>query len=607
MNKHNKRTTGKNHRLAGAAMALLLFALAGVAGASEEPEAIAIEPANAFPADTVFYLELREPVSVIDRFSEMAFWPHVVTLMTETVGLLGSGEHSAAFLSNALGSWGEESELRQYAQLLAGRRCVAGLVPVAGSDRVVPLILFERSESTGSLLSLASIVSSFAEGVTLKIEKGLPSEPFSILDSDGKTLLLGRVSDRWLMVSTPSGAASVDTAAHGLSPKGPPLEAPLSALDGFKKVMSQLPQSADGRAYLSSARAEELVDRCDALSPFGKRLAKACLSWTGAVGVAREIGPDTISTTVTGEIAAEKINAALPGLLDALRPIEQPLSQWLPRNALCAYEVGAPPAALFDTVCFFVKSLSPWLHKQIEALCADFESATGLDPAADLFPYLGSSMAAAVLASEGAEAAWPFPRSVALVRVNDAEKVTAFVSSFMQWDATMWAPFSGGLIGGRAVTSHHDGVELFGIELDCVIGMPLPSPTVALVDGFLIASSVRSGVSETIDALRGKKAALSAEIITGDRPIPPNTVELVHLNCPAWGPEWARCWKAAAGPCCSLMLDGEFLGSAGLNEEKLDRLGEALSNVLGSLERATGTTTVGDDGVFEFFIEVRVR
>ncbi len=481
---------------------------------------------------------------------------------------------------------------------------MAGLVPAPDSGRVAPLFVFERSESAGNPLSLASIVSSFAEGATLEIDSDLPSDRFSILDSKGVALLVGRVSDRWLIVSTPSGADSVDRAAEALSPGGAPMDAPLSALSGFEQVMSDLPESADARAYLSSARAVELIDRCSALSSFGKRLARACFNWTGAVGIAREIGPDSIRTWMTGEILEDEINAAIPGILDALTPIDEPLSQWLPQSALCAYEVGAPPEALFDMVCFFVKSLSSWLHKEIERLCADFESATGLDPAVDLFPYLGSSMAAAALTSEGAQADWPFPRSVALVRVNDAEKVKAFVTSFIQWDAAMWAPFSGGLIGGRAVTSHHDGVELIGIELDSVIGLPLPSPTVALVDGFLIASSVRSGVIETIEALRGNRPALAAEIITSDRPIPRNTVELVHLNCPAWESEWA--WKAAASPCCCLMLDREFLAGVRLNSEKLDRLGEALSNVLGSLDRATGTTTVGSDGRFEFFIEVRV-
>lgn len=615
MSNHIERFAIRNLPLARAAISVLLFVAAGMAVApsmapsmaSSDQGPIAAEPASAFPSDTVFYLELREPVAIVDKFREMAFWPHVVSLMSEAVDLLGSPKGSSEALSRALGSWGEESKLRRCLQQLAGKRCVAGLVPIKGSDRVAPLFLLERSASAGSLLPLASIVGSFEEGATLRTAADVASDRFSILDSRGVVLLVGRVSDRWLVVSTPAGTGSLDRAAGALCPAGPPLDAPLSAVGGFVTVMADLPESANARAYLSSAGVVEMIDRSSALSSLGKRLARSCFSWTGAIGIARELGPDSIRTWMTGQILEDEINEAVPGLLDALTPIEEPLSRWLPRNALCAYEVGAPPDAVFDMVCFFVKSLSPWLHQEIEMLCADFESATGLDPAVDLFPYLDRSMAVAALPSGGPKAEWPFPRSVVMVRVTDEEKVKAFVSSFIQWDATMWAPFSGGLIGGRAVTSHHDGVELIGIELDSVIRLPLPSPTVAIVDGFLIASSFRSGVIDTIAALRGERPALSAETITSARTIPDSTVELVHLNFPSWKSEWARCWKAAASPCCYLMLDREYVASVRLSEEKLYRLGEALFNVVTSLDRTTGTTTVGSDGRFEFFIEVRVR
>jgi len=589
----------------------LLFLASGAAASADEQNRGGAVLADAFRADTIFYAELREPVAIVDRFSRMSFWPHVVSLMTEAAGLVGSSERCARNLSFALGAWGEESEFRRHVARLAGARCAIGLVPIEGSKKVVPLFVFERTATEGSLLPLTALARALDEGSKLRIDGdprgGAPGERFSIVGAAGRPLLVGGARGRWLVLSAPAGSGPVSDAINALGPGGGSIDQPLSAVEGFRMVMSELPESADGRVYVSSAGIIEMIDRCGALSPLGKRLAKACFCWTGSIGIAREIGTDSIRTWVTGEIEADEMDAAVPGLLDTLGPIGEPLCRWFPRDALAAYEVGVPPEALLDTIGFFVKSVSPRLHREIDMLRAEFVEATGLDPAVDLFPYLGGSVAVAALPSEGLFADWPFARSVMLVRVTDEQKARAFVSSFLRWDASMWAPFTGGLIGGREVTSSHNGVELMGIEFDSLIGLPLPSPTVALSGGFLIASSFRSGVVETLDVLRGARPALCLETISGAGPIRDDAVELVHLNCPSWTEEWARCWKAAAGPCCHLFLDRDFVASRRLSGEKLDRLGRALFGVLTRLDRASGTTTIDSDGRFEFFIEARVR
>ena len=123
----------------------LLFLASGAAASADEQNRGGAVLADAFRADTIFYAELREPVAIVDRFSRMSFWPHVVSLMTEAAGLVGSSERCARNLSFALGAWGEESEFRRHVARLAGARCAIGLVPIEGSKKVVPLFVFERT------------------------------------------------------------------------------------------------------------------------------------------------------------------------------------------------------------------------------------------------------------------------------------------------------------------------------------------------------------------------------------------------------------------------------------------------------------------------------
>ncbi len=563
-----------------------------------------IDPAKAFPADTLFYLELFRPVHTLDRLSRMSFWPQAVSLSDGISDFMCGRDGSCPFLSHALETWDEGSELRSGLQAFAGERMVVGLVP--GPGGTVPVFAFKGTKGdapANPVPSLAWIVSRFDGAFLSESEPGHDEELFSIRSWDGKILFTGCEAEGWLILSPPSGIDALNAAASVFDNR--PLPESLAEREGFQKVMSSFPPFTGVRVYMNCPRLAKEIESCGMLSATGKRLAKTCLGWMGAVGITRDVGRKGIRTWMTGQILEDEVEEAVPGLLESLSPIEGPLSLWFPENALLTYEAGAPPEMILDSMGFLLKTAAPRCGRKMESLAQDFSGATGLDPAVDLFPHLGRSLAAAWLPAEDEGSSWPFPRTVVLARVTDKEKVKTFISRFVEWDAGAWAPFTGGVISGMAISDRHENVELMGVDLDSVISLPLPSPTFALAGDFLIASSVRSGVTETITAVHGNGRALSYETVSDAGPIQSRAVELVHLNLDSWEREWDKCGKIALSGCGLFFLDGELLSALDPDMERLSRLGRALFGILSSFDRATGSTVLDEDGRFTFFIEVR--
>ncbi len=566
----------------------------------------AVGPAAAFPADTCFYLEIDRPVDVVDRISRMSFWPQAMALIDEMSGfLLGEGDQ---FLppSSFLGKWGEASEFRSRLQTVANTTLAVAWIPVPGSDRLVPVVAARGSASGDRIDSLAWLLRCFSEAGVEKahsIEKG---GAFSVHTSDGTRILHGMAIEQWLLLAPAGGRELMENAARVLARGGSASAASLAGNQGFQNVMAALPPSSSARAYLDCRQAAARIESCCLLSETGKRLARLCLGWTDAVGLAREVGEDGIHTWMTGQVLEDQVNAAIPGLLDSMTSIREPLSAHFPENALLTYEVGLPLEALYDTACYFLHELAPWLGSKVDALRANFVEAAQLDPESDLYPFLGSSVAAAWLPADLNESRWPFPRTVVLMRIKDREKVKAFITQYLKWDASVWAPVTGGLISAATRSESFRGVELMGIELDSLIRLPLPSPTFALMDDLLIASAVPSGVKETILAIQGKTPMLSAKAIESAGPLPDGAIEVVHLNPRAWESDWEKIRIFAVPAICSLLLDSEFLAGSRI-EKKVKSAMQALIDLLVQFERTTGTTVIDENNRFTFYIAVRGR
>ena len=418
-------------------------------------------------------------------------------------------------------------------------------------------------------------------------------------------LLVGQETEGGLVLSPPSGIVPANAVAAALSPSGAAQPAPLSANAKFVGVMSGFPTAPGARAYIDIPRLLDLVLSCNELPVGGKRLAEACLGFTGPVGLSREVAPGCIRTRVAGRVLENEMDAAFPGLLDSLTPIERPISAWFPRNALMTYEAGAPLEKVLDVMEYYLRAWSPRLVDKAASRFESFQASTGLDPANDLFPLLNGPLAVAWLPADGI--GWPLPRMVAMVRVADAERAERFLSGLLEWKAGAMAPVTGGLAGAIVVSEVHEGVDVKGLRLDSIIPLPLPSPAYALAGGFLIASPHRSAVKEAVSAVHGSAPRLSGEAGFPSGPARRGTVELLHVDFHSWEGEWRKFREIGISLCSLLIGECDCLSNLELSRKELNRLGEAVFGLLGTLDRATGATVLDSDGRFEFSMEVRPR
>jgi hypothetical protein len=336
-------------------------------------------------------------------------------------------------------------------------------------------------------------------------------------------------------------------------------------------------------------------------------LVKALLGTTGGIGFAREVKRDCIRAWLTGRVLQSESGYPLTDLMSALSPIGDPLSAGFPASALGTYEVGLHPGEILDALDSLLKAAAPRLHEWVGDHLADFEKTSEMTLEQDLFPFLGRNLAMAWLPARGLKDGWLLPRPVELMRVTSGDRVRRFLSSFIQWKADQIAKLTGGLITARVVREEQDGVELLGLDLTGIVPFPLPSPTCALVEGFLVASPIRSAVRETVSSLRGILPGYSLEgagrILDGAAL--PGAVELVHLNLKAWEDQWGSFVLLGAhlGALISKHLQPE--AAIQMDWEQVIRVGRSLFRFLAALDHVAGATLMNEDGGFRFCLEWR--
>ena len=179
-----------------------------------------------------------------------------------------------------------------------------------------------------------------------------------------------------------------------------------------------------------------------------------------------------------------------------------------------------------------------------------------------------------------------------------------FLYEFFHWRASALAPFTGGLVSAMVVSEQHEGVELMGLKLDSIIDLPLPSPAFALVDDTLIVSPVRSALREAVSAMHGNVPRLTKATLYSTGTIQPDPVELIHLNLKSWEKEWNKWGETCVSASSMLVLDHKFVTKFQGKREWLYQMGRSLFHMLGTLDQATGSTVMDEEGRFTFFIEV---
>jgi len=590
------------------AWAALAAFLAGPELAGERPR----DPAAAFSAKTLLYMEMNRPPAGLDLIGKMEFWPEALAFFRELAGLSPGGAGPLGIPSAALEAWGGDPRFRSHLQVLAGRRLVVGVTGIT-EGHLPELVFLCRGEAPGNPLeSLAWLVHRIT-GIQL-IPK-TDGRQFQLRDGDGKTVLSGRRVGGWLVFGKTGAREEVEQVAGALSPGGTMRASPLVKLEDFQVAMALLPESPFVRGFLNLPGILEGMQNRRA-----SHLVKALLGTAGGIGFAREVERDCIRAWLTGRVLQGESRDPLMNLMNHLSPIGDPLSAGFPADALGTYEVGVQPGEILRALDSLLKVAAPRLHEWIGNHLAEFETTSNRTLERDLFPFLGRNLALAWLPARGLKDGWPLPRPVKLLRVTSGDRVRRFLSSFIQWKADQIGKLTGGLITARVVREEQEGVELLGLELTGIVPFPLPSPTCALVrispgekhasaEEFLVASPIRSAVRETVSSLRGTAPGYSLEgagrILDGAAL--PGAIELVHLNLKAWEDQWG-----------SFVLPGTYLGALiskhlppeaaiQVDWEQVIRVGRSLVRFLTALDHVAGATRINERGEFRFCLEWRAH
>jgi hypothetical protein len=260
----------------------------------------------------------------------------------------------------------------------------------------------------------------------------------------------------------------------------------------------------------------------------------------GELVLARVVAEDRVTTRATVRIPTE-CESQTARFARSLRPVEVPLSQFLPRDAVAVWDAGTTPAALAGLADELLGELAPRHHAWVADLLAEAR-AVGVDPVADLLPALGEGLAEGVLAPERGPSRWPLPRPVWLVRVKDRRAATRAMDELLHWEAGAFAEASGGVVSATLIHEEVLGATVSYLDVDSVVDVPLPSPAIAFIDGLLVISPVRSAVEDTLGAIQlHGRAEQTPEI-----PVPPGAA--------------ARLQASPAAIACGLELASSRLG-----------------------------------------------
>jgi len=309
------------------------------------------------------------------------------------------------------------------------------------------------------------------------------------------------------------------------------------------------------------------------------------------IGIPRQTTGEAFGPITAGLISAAATGTRGEGLMASLAPIGESLSATFPDDALATYDIGIAPEAAIDVLDELLESALPDLHEWLAKTLDEFRATSGLDPHTDFLSHLDHRLTVALLAPESDPDGWPFPRKVVILRVLDEVAVAQFLEAWVSWEAGAIAPKTHGVLGASVVSEVVADFEVIGLALNGLLpaGLPLPSPSYALVGDHLIVSSVRSGVAETLGRL-ANGVPLTRPLNSEDR-----VVEIVRLNFSEWPGAWLR-----AEPFVASLVDrlgGDSPAVIGFCRTMMRHLGE--------FGTAHGTTSLTPQGGLVLLFEIQ--
>jgi hypothetical protein len=308
------------------------------------------------------------------------------------------------------------------------------------------------------------------------------------------------------------------------------------------------------------------------------------------IRVARLTGGEQLGPAAASFMTAVVTATTGERLMASLTPLDDSISGFFPDDTLIAYDIGIAPGAAIDVLEELLESAMPDLHMWLEETFDEFRAASGLDPHTDFLTHLDDGLTVAMLAPESELDGWPFPRKVVIVRVLDEVAVARFLEAWVPWEAGAIAPKTHGVLGASVESEVVAGVEVVGLRMNGLLPaeLPLPSPSYALVGDYLIVSSVRSGVAETVARLESGVPLTS--LLVSQNPV----VEIVRMNFAEWPRAWLR-----AEPFVDSLID-----QMGGDSSVVIGICRAMVQYLGDFGPAHGTTTLTPDGGLVFHFEM---
>jgi hypothetical protein len=547
------------------------------------------DPAGAFPADTLLYLDLRQPVDTLDTLSGMPPWQAVEDLVGAAADTGMDGDGVAAALRRLMAAWHGDVQLHVQLRALAGERLLFAIVPGAAGGPASPVVALRGGRAGAQLEALAALLLRLGPRATGEIR--WTGDAFELMSADGTPVLELRMAAGWLLLGRAGDDSPLSFIAEALASEevGP---GSLATLGAYGDAMARLPATPAVLGFVNVPAIAAQADTMTGLSASTARLIHQMPGCFDGFGFSRELGPDVIRTRVAGRLAADPQDGPLFNLLHSLAPLSDPLSRRLPAEALATHDLGAAPGDVYGLVASVLRAVN---HGE-EGGSGTFGEASGLDPATDLFPYLGGRVASALLPAAGISGETQLPRPVAVTVVYDETAVRAFLDTFLRWEAGDVAARSQGLVSATVVTETYEGVTIRGLQIESVVPSVLPSPAYAVVDGLLVVSPMRSEVRDAVSSIHA----------TADTVVPPiegSPVELFHGDLCALAGELGR----GLLPLLSRLREGDGLPVVGPRLDQLTRLAPPLLALVGSLGQADGWTTLARDGTFDATFELHPR
>lgn len=544
------------------------------------------DPAGAFPADTLLYLELRQPVETLDTLSGMPPWQAVADLVGSVADTGADGDGVAAVLQHLLATWRDDVRLHEELRALAGERLLFAIVPGTTGGPASPVVALRGGPPATQLEALAALLLRLDPAAAGKIR--WTGDAFELTATDGGPVLEIRVAAGWLLVGRAGDDSPLPAVAEAFT-SGEAGASSLAALPAYADAMERLPAAPAVRGFVNAPAIAASAGGLPRLSASQARLATQMLGCFDGFGFSREIDAQVIRTRVAGRLAAAPPDGPLCTLLHSLQPLDDQLSLRLPTQALATHDLGAPPGALIG---FIAGALRVGNGGEGGGL-SRFSEATGLDPARDLFPYLGRRVASALLPAAPTSGEPALPRPVAITKTTDPPAVHAFLDALLRWEAGEVAASSEGLVSARVASETFEGVEIRGLEIESVVPRQLPSPSYAVAGGLLVVSPMRSAVRAAVSSIHASADAVES-------PPAGAPVELFHGDlCAITGQLRTALWSVL-----SRLSETGRLPVVGPRLDRLNRLVPSLLALVGSLGQADGRTDIGANGAFDATFEL---